>query len=236
MVFVTDPVSPVVTAVPVTAGMVNVFVPATAGTETVIVPELDPFKNTLLPEANSTCSELVHAFVASTQLKVLSVVPFNVIPPPSAVAFEGEETDPNSMFLSSTVRVVELMVTVEPFTVKSPLKVKLAAFTVPVNVGLAENTNVPVPVSSVMAEIRLALVGVAKNVATPVPRPDTPVAMGNPVQLVNVPELGVPSIGVVSVGDVRVLLVNVCVPVNVATVESIANVPVVNVNPVPAAR
>ena len=46
--------------------------------------------------------------------------------------------------------------------------------------------------------------------------------IGNPVQLVRVPELGVPNTGVVNVGDVRVLLVNVWIPVKVATVLSIA--------------
>ena len=46
--------------------------------------------------------------------------------------------------------------------------------------------------------------------------------IGNPVQLVNVPEAGVPNAGVVSVGDVNVLLVSVWIPVKVATVLSIA--------------
>lgn len=78
-------------------------------------------------------------------------------------------------------------------------------------VGLVANTKAPVPVSSVMAEIKLALEGVAKNVATPVPKPDTPVLIGSPVQFVNVPELGVPNTGVVKVGLVNVLFVNVSV-------------------------
>jgi len=68
----------------------------------------------------------------------------------------------------------------------------------------------------------LADEGVAKKVATPVPRPLIPVDTGRPVQLVNVPELGVPNTGVVNVGDVKVLLVSVCAPVNVATVLSMA--------------
>jgi hypothetical protein len=44
----------------------------------------------------------------------------------------------------------------------------------------------------VTAAIRFALVGVARNVATPVPKPDTPLAIGRPVALVRVPEEGVP--------------------------------------------
>jgi len=69
-----------------------------------------------------------------------------------------------------------------------------------VNEGLVANTRKPEPVSSVTAAARLELVGVARNVATLVPRPDTPVPIGSPVQLVNVPDDGVPRTGVVSVG------------------------------------
>jgi hypothetical protein len=89
-------------------------------------------------------------------------------------------------------------------------------------VGLVANTNDPEPVSSVTALARFALVGVAKNVATPVPKPETPVLIGKPVVLVKTPLAGVPSAGVVRVGEVSVLLVNVCVPVKVTTVLSIA--------------
>jgi hypothetical protein len=70
------------------------------------------------------------------------------------------------------------------------------------NVGLVAKTNEPVPVSSVTAEIRLALDGVARKVATPVPRPETPVLIGKPVALVKVPLVGVPRIGVTRVGEV----------------------------------
>ena len=68
--------------------------------------------------------------------------------------------------------------------------------------GLDENTKDPEPVSSVIADARLALDGVAKNVATPVPSPLTPVLIGKPVTLVITPEAGVPSAGVTNVGDV----------------------------------
>jgi hypothetical protein len=70
------------------------------------------------------------------------------------------------------------------------------------NVGEVANTKAPVPVSSVTAAARLADNGVARNVATPVPKPDTPVEIGKPVQLVNVPLVGVPKSGVTKVGDV----------------------------------
>jgi hypothetical protein len=80
-----------------------------------------------------------------------------------------------------------------------------------INVGLVVNATVLLPLSSVRADARLALEGVAKNVATPVPRPDTPVSIGRPVQLVSVPDAGVPRAGVVRVGLVSVLLVRVWV-------------------------
>jgi len=67
-------------------------------------------------------------------------------------------------------------------------------------VGAVPNTTAPEPVSPVTAEAKFALDGVARNVATPVPRPDTPVAMGSPVAFVSVALDGVPSAGVTSVG------------------------------------
>ena len=70
------------------------------------------------------------------------------------------------------------------------------------SVGLVANTAAPVPVSSVRAAARLALEGVARKVATPVPNPLMPVATGSPVALVSVPDAGVPSTGVTSVGEV----------------------------------
>ena len=94
-----------------------------------------PFKYNDFPEARLTCSDEVHASVASTQLKVLSVVPFSVIPPPSAVASEGVATEPSSIFLSSTDKVVEFNVVVVPLTVRSPERVKLVPETAPVKVA-----------------------------------------------------------------------------------------------------
>lgn len=69
-----------------------------------------------------------------------------------------------------------------------------------IKVGVFANTFAPEPVSSVRAAAKLALEGVAKNVATFAAKPETPVDTGKPVQFVNVPEVGVPSIGVVNVG------------------------------------
>jgi hypothetical protein len=68
--------------------------------------------------------------------------------------------------------------------------------------GEVANTKAPLPVSSVTADAKLADEGVAKKVATFAAKPDTPVEIGRPVQLVRVPEVGVPNNGVVRVGDV----------------------------------
>jgi hypothetical protein len=84
-------------------------------------------------------------------------------------------------------------------------------------VGDVANTKAPVPVSSVTAEAKFAEDGVPRNVATPVPSPETPVDIGKPVHEDNTPCDGVPSTGVVSVGDVRVLFVTVAVFVVVKT-------------------
>jgi len=70
------------------------------------------------------------------------------------------------------------------------------------SVGDVAKTNAPEPVSSVTADAKFVELGVARNVATPVPSPDTPVLIGNPVALVRVPLVGIPSKGVISVGDV----------------------------------
>ena len=72
-----------------------------------------------------------------------------------------------------------------------------------VSVGLVAKTFAPVPVSSVRHEARLAELGVARNEATFVPSPLTPVEIGRPVHEVSVPLEGVPRTGVTSVGDVR---------------------------------
>jgi len=82
--------------------------------------------------------------------------------------------------------------------------VKVALVGVPrigvTKVGEVAKTAEPVPVSSVKAESKFALDGVARKVATPVPRPETPVLIGRPVALVKVPLVGVPRIGVTRVG------------------------------------
>jgi hypothetical protein len=82
--------------------------------------------------------------------------------------------------------------------------------------GDIANTLAPVPVSSVRAAAKLADEGVAKKVATLAAKPDTPVEIGSPVQLVRVPDVGVPNNGVVRVGDVA----NTKSPVPVSSVTA----------------
>ena len=92
------------------------------------------------------------------------------------------------------------------------------------NVGLVANTTAPVPVSSVKAAAKLALEGVARNAATLVPKPLTPVLIGRPVQFVSVPEVGVPKSGVTNVG----LVANTAEPVPVSFVSAVSNCNEVN--------
>jgi len=84
--------------------------------------------------------------------------------------------------------------------------------------GDVANTKAPLPVSSVTADAKLADEGVAKNVATLAAKPDTPVEIGSPVQLVRVPDVGVPNNGVVRVGDVA----NTKSPEPVSSVTAVA--------------
>ena len=104
---------------------------------------------------------------------------------------------------------------VEDKTNEVPVAAPITGFT---KVGALANTNAPEPVSSVIVDIKFALVGVAKNDAIPVPKPLTPVAIGKPVALVKVTLEGIPKFGVVKIGLVNVLFINVSVPAIVANV------------------
>jgi len=99
-----------------------------------------------------------------------------------------------------------------------PEALTTAADSVPVKVGDAENTTDPEPVSSVKAADKFDEEGVAKKVAMLAARPDTPVEIGNPVQLVSVPDDGVPRAGVTRVGEVA----NTADPEPVSSVKAAA--------------
>jgi hypothetical protein len=97
-------------------------------------------------------------------------------------------------------------------------------------VGEFVNTKLPVPVSSVTADARLADDGVAKKVAMPAPKPLTPVEIGKPVALVSVADVGVPKTGVTSVGlvDNTLLPEPVLVPTPVPPFVTLSNGPASN--------
>ena len=76
--------------------------------------------NKYFPSAIPMCSLKSQEAVPLLHEIFLSVAPFNVMPPPFAVSFVGELTEPSSIFLSSTLTVVELIVETVPFTVKFP--------------------------------------------------------------------------------------------------------------------
>jgi hypothetical protein len=79
-----------------------------------------PLISYTFPEARAKSSDDVHAAVEFDQEIVLSVVPFSVIPPPSAVVLLGDPVVPSSIFLSDTVIVFALIIVLEPETVKLP--------------------------------------------------------------------------------------------------------------------
>jgi hypothetical protein len=85
-------------------------------------------------------------------------------------------------------------------------------------VGAFANTKAPVPVSSVTAARRFALLGVARNVLIAAVLPDRE-DTGYPVQFVSVPLVGVPRAQLESV-----LLVSVSVPLSVARVPDTGRV------------
>ena len=67
----------------------------------------------MLPEAKLKLSDDDQP-TPEYQLMDLLVAPRRVIPPPSAVKSEGVATDPNSIFLSATVTIVEFIVVKVP--------------------------------------------------------------------------------------------------------------------------
>jgi hypothetical protein len=101
-----------------------------------------------------------------------------------------------------------------------------------VKLGEVPNTSAPVPVSPVTADAKLALDGVAKNVAIPVPNPEIP-ASGAAVAVI-VPEPVAPREEPVPTSIAAVVLVLAVSPENGAAVAVIVPLPVVpNEAPLP---
>ena len=154
------------------------------------------------PEADNVVKAPVLAVVAPTvPLMLIEAVPvrFVTVPldgvPNAPLNSTGAPAEP-----TLTARAVAIPVPRPEIPVATGRPVALVRVTlegVPsagvTSVGEVANTKAPEPVSSVTAAARLAEDGVAKNVATPAPKPDTPVEIGKPVAFVKVPEDGVPN-------------------------------------------
>jgi hypothetical protein len=139
-------------------------------------------------------------------VQVNTPVGINVIEPPPAEIGDGAvivttAVVPETKAIGVVGVIVVALATVgaAALTALKLLNTRLVPVAAPrtgvTNVGVVANTAEPVPVSSVKAVLKLALLGVAKNVATFAPKPLMPVATGRLVQLVNVPLVGVPSTG-----------------------------------------
>jgi hypothetical protein len=144
-------------------------------------------------------------------------------PPPDAIGAGGVIVTMAVVPLTNTIGVVGAMV-VALAIVGAAAEVARTPDTMGVvRVGVVAKTAAPVPVSSVSAVRRLADDGVVKNVAMSVANPDTPEAIGRPVQFVSVPDAGVPSAGVTNAGEVNVPFVTVG-----AVIDGVVSVVLVN--------
>lgn len=138
-----------------------------------------------------------------------------IVPPPTDIGLGAVIVTMPAVPLINTIDVVGAIVValaiVGATSVEDikPEYLGLVSVGVP-SVGDVPNTNAPVPVSPITAEAKLAELGVAKKVATPVPKPLIPVDIGKPVQLDSVPDEGVPNTGVIKVGDVNNLVFVSC--------------------------
>ena len=147
-------------------------------------------------------------------VQVNTPVGINVIVPPpveigaaAVIVTTAATPEIKTTGVVGAIVVALAMVGAAALTALKPLNERLVPVAAPrtgvTKVGVVANTAEPVPVSSVNAVRKLALLGVAKNVATLVPKPLTPVAIGSPVQLVKVPLAGVPSTGRTKVESVN---------------------------------
>ena len=153
------PVTPVVKGKPV--ALVNT---AADGVPSAGVTSVGDVENTAEPEPVSS---------------VRAVISWADVNDPNAVALPTEVTAPVRLALVVTLPAVRPDAVPVMFVPTSAEGVPSAGVT---SVGDVANTNEPEPVSSVTAEAKLALEGVPRNVATPVPNdvmPVPPLASGN---------------------------------------------------------
>jgi hypothetical protein len=194
----------------VTLKLVKVEVPAVKVEDNVVAP-VTPSVPPTVPLFVTL--KLVKVEVPAVKVEDNVVAPVTPSVPPTVVL---PATAALANVEAPAFKVVE---NVPAAALKSPVKLKEVPFATPIfgvtNTGDVANTKPPDPVSSVTAAFKLALVGVAKKLATPVPNPLTPVEIGKPVPLVKVTEVGVPNIGVTNVG--LVFKTKLPLPVDVVT-------------------
>src|SRR3989338_6525707 len=178
----------------------------------------------------SRVSRVSASRLASDEVETVSAPPTTLRPVPVKSVMESAPR-------VRRVTVVEDMVVearvVLPETVTLPEKVAAAPAKVPETVGEAivgevPNTTAPDPVSPVTAAAKLAVEGVARKVATPVPSPEIPVETGRPVALVRVAADGVQRFGVVKTGETA----KTAAPVPVSSVRMVASSPEVSISAV----
>lgn len=161
-----------------------------------------------------------------------------IVPPPVEIGAAAVIVTTAVVPETKAIRVVGAMVVAlamvgaAALTALKPLNEMLVPVAAPMtgvtSVGVVANTAEPVPVSSVKAVRKLALLGVAKKVAIPVPKPLTPVKTGSPVQLVKVPLVGVPNTGVTI--TILVLVQALMLPLATVPKAGVTNVELVNNN------
>ena len=184
-----------------TMGVVGAMVVALAMVGAAAVTALKLLKRMLVPVAAPSTGVTSVGVVANTATpvpvsSVNAASKFAEVKEPKDAALPTEVTMPVKLALVVTLLAVKLVAVPVMFVPTNADGVPNAGVT---SVGEVAKTAEPVPVSSVRAVRKLALLGVAKNVATLVPKPLTPVATGKPVQLVNKPLAGVPNAGVTKV-------------------------------------
>jgi hypothetical protein len=199
-------VAPIVTAVPAANKAGDVGVAKNEVEPTVASIDVNPAIVVLeAPNAIAVVPIVTELFakfalvIPAVPERLLFVKPLIVFEPAAIVLFVNVSVValPTSVSVAAgKVKVVVPAVAVATIVVVPEVDPLNAAPVLPivgrVRVGVLANTSAPVPVSSVIAEIKLAELGVVKNVAMPVPRPEIPDAIGRPVALVRVAEAGVP--------------------------------------------
>ena len=206
------------------------------------VASVEPLASVSVPVVLLTVRPLIDVAVAAPRTGVTSVGDVAKTKAPEPVSFVTAAARLADEGVARNVATPEPRPDTPVLIGKPVALVSVAAEGVPrfgvVNAGELAKTKEPVPVSSVTAAARFAELGVARNVATPAPRPEMPVATGSPVALVKVAAEGVPRFGVVSAGlfdrttePVPVDVVTPVPPLATPSVPAIVSVPEAVIGP-----